>query len=111
MVDTIFKTHKSNSKIPYFFSELLLHLTSFQTPLLSLNTAQSSVQPPLLLGSLLFHFLEPSAHVALLGRQSHDGSLQRVSVNPLSPDVVPLSHTHVLALAMSLAPIHKVALC
>ena len=66
--------------------------------------AQSS--PPESLGSPPFHFLVVlSAHVALLGLQLPDGALQIVSVKLLSPDVVPLSHTHVSSVAMSLAPI------
>ena len=88
--------------MPYWFLE---QLRSFQVPSDLVILAQSS--SPLLFGSLVFHFLEPSAHVALLGWQSLDGALQIVSVKLLSPDVVPLSHIHVASAAMSLAPIHN----
>ena len=60
---------------------------SFQKPLLFVIFAQSSLFPESL-GSPLFHFLvEPSAHVALLGRQLPDGALQIVSVKLLSPAI------------------------
>ena len=88
--------------MPYW---LFVHLRSFQVPSLLVIFAQSSL--PELFGSPLFHFLEPSAHVALLGWQLPDGALQIVSVKLSSPDVVPLSHIHVASVAMSLAPIHN----
>ena len=87
--------------IPYW---LLAQFRSFQKPLEFVILAQSSLEPESL-GSLLFHFLVPSAHVALLlGLQPVP---QMLSVKPLSPEVVPLSHTHVSSVAMSLAPIHN----
>ena len=86
--------------MPYWSLE---QLRSFQVPSDLVILAQSS--SPLLFGSLVFHFLEPSAHVALLGWQSLDGVLQIVSVKLLSPDVVPLSHIHVASVAISFAPI------
>ena len=52
-----------------------------------------------------FHFFVPSGHSArLFGLQPFP---QMLSVTPLSPEVVPLSHTHVFSVAMSLAPIHN----
>ena len=78
---------------------LLLQFVSSQWP----EIFQICAQSPLLLGSLVYHFLVIlSAHFALLDRSS---------VKPLSLSVVPLSLTHVPSTDLLLAPIHNSAWC